>query len=56
MGSFKQNPLYKRINETFKFEKKKSGQVNTYVLELDIITTKGKALKDEEITLKEFQK
>ena len=54
-GGFKETPLYKKINNTFNYEKRKN-QIASYELDLDIITTKGKVANDELISEKEFQK
>lgn len=54
-GGFKETPLYKKVNNTFNFEKKKN-QVAQYELDFDLITTKGKSTNDELISEKEFQK
>jgi hypothetical protein len=54
-GSFKQIPIYKKIDRKFAFKKKSNG-VDDYILELDETTNGNKAIKDAFITEKEFNK
>ena len=52
-GGFKENAIYKKFNDTYKFKK---GQVGNYTLQLAIITGTRKPENESAITLKEFQK
>ena len=55
-GGFKVTPIYKKLNDTFNFKQRKDGSTDSYELQLDIKTDGHKPIKDEYITLKEFQK
>ena len=55
LGGFKQNPIYKKLNNTFTFKKSKS-VISSYELDLDVKKAKNKPSNEEFISLKEFQK
>ncbi|HEX7412411.1 MAG TPA: hypothetical protein VF411_00090 [Bacteroidia bacterium] len=52
-GGFKENAIYKKFNDTYKFKK---GQVGSYTLELRIVSGTKKPTNESALTLKEFQK